>query len=145
MKRQLIAATAALSLALPGMSSPALAKDKDLLKLLLGAAAVGLVLNELNGGQLFRSGRAPATYDHETDVPFRRKADNLIPGECAMALTVNGRVREVVSDRCVREFGLDRKLPAECAFDIRTSAGTRRVYGPQCLSDYGYKVASINY
>lgn len=147
MKRYLIAAVAALSLALAG-AAPAEAKDKknnDVLKLLLGAAAVGLVLNQMNGGKLFAPSRNRTSYDNDYVPPRLGKPERLIPGECATDVTINGRLREVISDRCVREFGLSDRLPAQCAFDIRTSAGTRRVYGPQCLSDYGYRVATIRY
>lgn len=147
MKRHLIAATAALSLALSGLSMPAMAKEKkdDLIKLLLGAAAVGLILNQANGGKLFAPTRNRTVYDDDEVPPFSRQPERLIPGECAFEVNVNGRLREVVSERCTREFGLSGRLPAECAFDVRTSSGTRRVYGPQCLSDYGYRVASIRY
>lgn len=148
MKRHLIAATAALSLALSGLTAgPVAAKDRksdDLVKLLLGAAAVGLILNEMNGGRLFQPNRARTAPDPYVP-PFGREPERLIPGECAMDVKINGRWREVISERCVREFGLSRRLPAECAFDIRAEAGVRRVYGPQCLGDHGYRVATIRY
>ena len=75
----------------------------------------------------------------------RRRHVSRQPDGNACGLHLDGRLREVVSARCMREFGLSRGLPSECAFDIRTSVGRRTVYGPQCLSDYGYRVASIRY
>ncbi len=147
MKRHMIAAAAALSLALSGMAAPAAAKDRkddQLLKLILGAAAIGLVMNQMNGGQLFGPKPAPAPQPAPQPLPSYQ-TQRLIPGECAMDVMVGGRLRQVVSASCAREFGLTARLPAECAFDLQTTAGVRSVYGPQCLSGYGYRVAQIRY
>lgn len=147
MKRQMIAFATATALVLSGFAAPAEARNKknDMVKLLLGAAAVGLLLNQMN------QGKAQATplpgngwANGNNGYPYPAVA-RTVPAECVMDVTVNGRLREVVSSRCVREFGVASQLPAECAFDIRTSAGTRTVYGPQCLRDYGYRVETARY
>lgn len=146
MKRQMIAFATAAALALSGIAAPAEAKSKknDVIKLLLGAAAIGLVLNQLNQGkaQAVTPRPDPDDWDNNHSYPAVERS---VPAECVMDVTVNGRLREVVSSRCLREFGVASRLPAECAFDIRTSAGTRTVYGPQCLRDYGYVVQRARY
>ncbi|MCX8509210.1 MAG: hypothetical protein ORN49_10095 [Rhodobacteraceae bacterium] len=149
MSRQLIALTTAAALALSGFAAaPVEAKGKDAIKLLLGAAAVGLLLNQMNQGQA-RATPLPSPNrwgndDSEDDYRYP-SATRSIPAECVMDVTVNGRLREVVSERCTREFGLARNLPEECAFDVRTNAGTRSVYGQQCLRDYGYRIEAARY
>ena len=146
MKRQLIAFAAAAALALSGMVAPTTARadDKDALKLILGAAAIGLLLNQMNKNK-HKTGvnRNPQPdWDNDYEPTDYRGS---IPGECVMDVTVNNRLREVVSQRCLREFGLAGRLPAECAFDIRTSVGNRTVYGPQCLRDSGYRIEQARY
>lgn len=144
MKRQLIAFATATALALSGLAAPAEAKSKknDVIKLLLGAAAVGLILNQMNQGKAQAVTPQPYPNDWNNRYPAVGRS---VPAECVMDVTVNGRLREVVSSRCLREFGVASQLPADCAFDIRTNAGTRTVYGPQCLRDYGYRIEQARY
>lgn len=148
MKRQMIAFATATAIALSGLAAPAEAKKKnnDMVKLLLGAAAVGLLLNQLNQGKAQAVAPLPGNgwTNGNNGYPYPSVA-RTVPAECVMDVTVNGRLREVVSSRCLREFGVASQLPAECAFDIRTSAGTRTVYGPQCLGDYGYRIERARY
>lgn len=146
MKRQMIAFATAMAVALSGFAAPAEAKSKknDVIKLLLGAAAVGLILNQMNQGQARAVTPRPDPDDWNNGNPYPAVA-RTVPAECVMDVTVNGRLREVVSSRCLREFGVASQLPAECAFDIRTTAGTRTVYGPQCLRDYGYRIEQARY
>ena len=149
MKRQMIAFAAATAVALSGLAAPAEAKNKknDMVKLLLGAAAVGLLLNQMNQGTAQAVTPRPQPDDWtngNNGYPYPAVARS-VPAECVMDVTVNGRLREVVSSRCLREFGVASQLPAECAFDIRTNAGTRTVYGPQCLRDYGYRIEQARY
>lgn len=161
MKRQLIAGAAALALVLSGLTVvPAEAKGKnnDALKLLLGAAAVGILLNQMNAAQ----GATPQGFltqrpRHSPDIWSGDDEDNrwngyghairagTVPGECLTDMRMDGRLREVVSGRCLNQFGLAGSLPDECAFDVRTSYGRRTVYGPQCLRDYGYRIDRARY
>lgn len=146
MKRPLIAFATAAALVLSGFTAPAEARSKnnDMIKLLLGAAAVGLILNQMNQGKAQPVVPRPEPNDWDDDYQYPSAARK-IPSECVMDVTVNGRLREVVSSRCLREFDVARNLPAKCAFDIRTNAGTRTVYGPQCLRDYGYRIEQARY
>ncbi|WP_284165130.1 hypothetical protein [Frigidibacter sp. SD6-1] len=148
MKRQMISLAAAAAVALSGMAAPARAEDKDVLKLLLGAAAVGLLINEINKNKKTAPvARSPYPEGDPWQKPdsWKRKKAHYIPSECVMDVTIGGRLREVVSARCLKEFGLARKVPAECSFDIRTSVGTRTVYGPQCLRENGYRIEQARY
>ena len=152
MKRQMIAAITATALVLSGfVAEPASAKNKnDVLKLLLGAAAVGLLLQQLNGAQARPAGvPAPTRRSNRNDNDWNddgyMSQARTIPAECLIEVESNGRLREVVSARCLTAFGVAERIPDNCAFDIRTSAGRRTVYGPQCLRDYGYRVEAARY
>ncbi|MEZ5886171.1 MAG: hypothetical protein R3D56_04740 [Paracoccaceae bacterium] len=150
MKRQMISLAAAAALALSGMAAPVEAKDNnDVLKLLLGAAAIGILLNQANKGRAAPVTRYSYPYTgngwNYGDDDWKRKKTKFIPAVCVMDVTVGGRLREVVSARCLKEFGLARKVPAKCSFDIRTSVGSRTVYGPQCLRDNGYRIEQARY
>lgn len=164
MKRQMIAGVTALALALSGLAvQPAAAKDKNnTLKLLLGAAAVGILLNQMNGAQAAtprqflglnqpRSRGERGDWDDDEDGYGYRSGyghairAGTIPGECLTDVSVGGRLRQVVSGRCLNQFGLAGSLPDECAFDVRTYSGRRTVYGEQCLRDYGYRIARSGY
>lgn len=161
MKRQMIAGATALALVLSSLTVvPAEAKDKNnALKLLLGAAAVGILLNQMNAAQ----GQNPQGFI--TQRPRRDSGDwngdnedegyrpgfghiirsGTVPGECLTDVRMGGGLRQVVSGRCLNQFGLAGSLPDECAFDVRTSYGRRTVYGPQCLRDYGYRIDRARY
>lgn len=165
MKRQMIAGITALALALSGMAiQPAAAKDKNnTLKLLLGAAAIGILLNQMNGAQAASPRQflgVPQPRDRDDNRFWGDRDDDddgyrsgyghairagTVPGECLRDVSVGGRLREVVSGRCLNQFGLAGSLPEECAFDIRTNSGRRTVYGQQCLRDYGYRIARSGY
>ncbi len=149
MSRQLIALATAAAIAISGFAAvPAEAKGKDAIKILLGVAAVGLLLNQMNQGKARASTVLPPPdrWDNEYDDGYSQPTSGrLIPSECLMDVTVNGRLREVVSSRCARELGFAQQLPADCAFEVRTGAGSRSVYGPQCLRDYGYRIEAARY
>jgi hypothetical protein len=160
MKSRLIAAVTAAAVALGGLAAtPADAwskREQDALKIILGAAAVGVIINQLDKQD--RNDRARRAPVH--DAPFgyddgyyrdrgdwRRHDDrqvrrsHRVPEECVYDIrTSNGR-RDVVSASCMRQFGLSRGLPRECAFEIRTRKGNTPVYGPNCLESHGWRVA----
>lgn len=164
MKSRLIAAVTAAAVALGGLAAtPAHAekRNNDALKIILGAAAVGLIVNELNkSNRNSRSDRAQVyvppfgnddgyyrqqdgyrdwRYD---DNRYRNSRSQRIPSECIYDVRTSDGRRDVVSASCMREFGLSRSLPQECAFQIRTNGGRSTVYGPNCLSRYGWRIAS---
>ena len=152
MKSRLTAFVTIVALALSGISAtPVEARSKksnDTIKLLLGAAAVALLLSQTNQAQATRiTPRPDPSYDDDWDGTgfVRPSRTRRIPAECVIGVALNGRYRDVVSARCVSNFGLSGRLPEECAFDIRTRSGRRTVYGPQCLRDYGYRIGQARY
>lgn len=133
MKRQLTAMVTAFALVFTSVvATPIKARsnEDDLLKLLLGAAAVAIIIHELNDPK---------------PVPHSYRGRKVIPDECLMDVRVNGRRMEVVSGRCVRRAGISRPLPSDCAFDIRTDHGRRTVYGQKCLRSHGWRIQRVAY
>ena len=160
MRRQLTAFVTCLALVVSGLTATAAdargkKNDNDVLKLMLGAAAVGILLNQMNQGQARPVQRPvqvprfanPTPEDDSNQYrPYQRPdRSRFIPAECVMQVEVNGRLRDVVSRRCVSEMGLARRMPADCAFDIYTYGGTRTVYGERCLRNYGYRIEAAGY
>ena len=144
-KTRLIALVSATAIAL-GAAAPASAlDDRDALGLILGAAALGLIITEANKDKR-RSAPNVTRYDdgywYDDDYrqrPSRRHA--LIPAECAFKVRTHDGPRNVVSARCLNEFGIARRLPRECAFDVRVRGDMRRVFGARCLERNGFRIA----
>lgn len=144
-------AALALSTALPTPAAAMDSKDRRLLTLLLGAAAVGVIINEANkkksAPQVTRHYDDDYAYDDDRD-PYGRHRDNdrwryrTLPAECVFSLRGTHGPRDVVSSRCLGEFGMRRDLPAECGFQVDAGWGTRTVYGTRCLRENGYRIAS---
>ncbi|MGB3148114.1 MAG: hypothetical protein WBA91_10215 [Paracoccaceae bacterium] len=149
MKRQFTAFVTAAALAMATVTAqPVLAKDQtaqDISKVLLGAAIIGLILNESKKNNRSTTTSRARAVDWDDGYSKKRIRARTVPAECLMDVRINNRLREVVSSRCMREFGLSRGLPSVCAFDIRTSVGPRTVYGPKCLRDKGYRIADSRY
>lgn len=151
----LAVAALAVSTALPTPAAAMDAKDRRLLTLLLGAAAVGVLINETNKKkstpQVTRQYQYDDGYDygygHDRD-PYGRHRDNdrwryrTVPAECVFSLRGTHGPRDVVSSRCLSEFGMHRDLPAECGFQVDAGWGSRTVYGTRCLRENGYRIAS---
>ncbi len=137
MKRHVIATVAAAAIALGGLGATPVAarsdKDEKTLALILGIGAAALIYNDI-----------------QKKKDRKRRAQNVseqrpvIPGECVYELRLNGGSRDVVSQRCLGDFGLSR-LPEQCAFDVQGYGGTRRVYGARCLQDEGYRIEGARY
>lgn len=172
MKSRLIAAVTAVAIAFTSATAaPAFADsrtDKQVLTLLLGAAALGLILNESKKKKERRAATVSRDIspflppvgrdrdrrwdrdryrDHDWD---RRRGHNdrrhrLLPARCAYELkNYNGRSR-VVSRQCLADYGMHRGLPRECAFEAKGKRGWGTVYGARCLHRNGYKIANIQF
>ncbi len=81
-------------------------------------------------------------YDDNRDH-WNKKHRRTIPAQCSFQIRGNSGRRDVVSARCLSEFGMGRDLPRNCAFDVRTGRETRRVYGARCLQSNGFKIAGL--
>ena len=143
MKKQMIAAVTAIALALTSAAAtPAMAqsRENDALKVLLGAAAIGLLLSQANKDKRSKE-KAKVTRHKPYDdwKPRKKKVHHkkYIPAQCVFSV----RGHQVVSARCLQEYGIARNVPSRCAFVINTSWGQRTVYGSRCLKDRGYRLA----
>lgn len=158
MKSRLIATVTAATLAFTSaLATPVFADDrsKDALKVLLGAAAIGLVINEVNKNKRKKEQQQAAQtrrHDEWQDERWKRPSkyghrNRWIPAECVFSIRGDDRRRghdrrsDVVSARCLNEYGINRRIPERCAFDINTRWGNRTVYGARCLRDHGFKIA----
>lgn len=165
MRTRLIALVAAAAIAV-GAAAPAVAlseREQNTLALILGAVAIGAVINEANKS---RTRRAPVTTrqdsgywtdgryrdDHGYPTDHRYRYDDehskyrkgrTIPQECTFPIRSNGGRQSVVSARCLSEFGIDRHLPRDCAFDLRVGYENRRVYSARCLQRNGFRIAGL--
>ncbi len=142
MKKQMIAAVTAIALTITSAAAtPATAQDNgnDALKVLLGAAAIGLLISQANKNKR-DDDKARVTRNSRHDHRHGKNSQNnnrRIPAQCVFSV----RGHEVVSARCLQEYGIARDVPSRCAFVINTSWGQRTVYGSRCLKDRGYKLA----
>lgn len=152
MRTRLIALVSAAAIAV-GAAAPASAlseREQNALALILGAVAIGAVINEANKNN---NRRAPVTtrgdYGYWSDGRYRYYDDEhpkyrkgrTIPQACTFPIRSNGNRQSVVSARCLSEFGIDRHLPRDCAFNVRVGHENRRVYGTRCLQRNGFKIA----
>jgi hypothetical protein len=142
MKNRIIAAVTAIALTLSSAAAtPAMAQDRgnDALKVLLGAAAIGLLLNQVNKNKQDDKKQVTRNTHYTHWQPNRNYGQDKrrIPPQCVFSV----RGHDVVSARCLEEFRAARNMPSSCAFVINTSWGRRTVYGSRCLRDRGFIVA----
>lgn len=165
MMKRLTTTLSAAAVALAGLvaaPAPARADEEDLIKLLLGAAAIGLIVNEANrrGGLAARA--APPPFQGFPQQGFqppghrnppgvrngqrddwrgdRRDRDRIVPASCLFDLPGRYGPRPVVGARCVNGWDQRAAMPPACLFDVRTRQGERQVYGLECLRDRGYRI-----
>lgn len=136
MTRNFIAAITAAAIALGSLTAtPAAAlDDRETLRLLLGAIAVGVLVNELH--QNSQNNRQPAR------VSSRSRA---IPSECVFEVRTRRGWRDVVGQNCVSRAGMRGELPAACGFEVRGTRHNRVVYSVNCLRDKGYRIGAARY
>lgn len=160
------AAAAVAVTAVTASAAPARASSDDLLKLLAGAAAVGIIVTGLE-----RSSRAkprdhgridPAPDRHGKGLGARgrdhgqgahgrgkgraahrhHRSTTAIPQHCQMRTRGNQRGESYYSPRCLRAAGLtSRTLPRQCETRMRSRNGHVRVYSGRCLRNAGFRVA----
>ncbi len=139
-----IAATAVTASAAPARAS----SSSDLLKLLAGAAAVGLIVRELDRGARAKPrdhGRidpAPKKRGKGHGAGGRHRSTTAIPQHCQLRTRGNHRGDSYYSARCLRGAGLSpRQLPNRCETRLRTRNGHVQAYSGRCLRDAGFRVA----
>lgn len=161
MMKRLTTTLSAAAVALAGLvaaPAPARADEEDLIKLLLGAAAIGLIVNEANRRGAFASRAAPPPFQtfpqqgflppgHRNPPGLRngqrddwRDRNRVVPASCLFDLPGHYGPRPVVGARCVQGWDHRAAMPPACLFEARTGRGERQVYGLECLRDRGYRV-----
>lgn len=108
------------ALMLAGSVSPAQASDDQLLRLLLGAAAVAVVVH---GAQRAQS---------QPRAQHRPDSARGLPQHCRETLSIHRRHVPVYNAQCLQRAGL-RHLPRQCHEVLRTDRGQRAVYRARCL------------
>ncbi len=104
------------------------ASDDELIRFLLGAAAVAVIVHSFTD-------RPRESRPRDTG---RRYTGNVLPGHCLETLRVRGRHVDVYNARCLRQAGVTR-LPGRCAETIPTNRGQRHIYREQCLLNAGFR------
>lgn len=124
-----LAAAALATVAALAPAAPARAQDSDdLVRFLLGAAAVAVIVRAID------SNSRP-----EFISPY------VLPDACLETVRLDGRQVDVYNGRCLSRAGYSG-LPDRCAVDFRTNRGSRVGYEARCLyragyqSDHGYGV-----
>jgi len=155
LKTSIIAIVTAAAVAL-GAVAPAAAmtqQEKNALALILGAVAAGVVvdkvINDRNDDKRRKQQNAdPYGYDDNYYYEdhrwpgdrMKKRNQRVIPAECVFQIRHDDRRRDVVSPRCLNDFGLGRGLPQDCAFDARIRGDRRTVYGANCLERKGFRI-----
>lgn len=111
--------------------TPARASDDELIRFLLGAAAVAVIVHSFTD-------RPRDSRPRDTG---RRHDSNVLPDHCRETLRVRGRHVEVYNAHCLRQAGLTR-LPRHCAETIPTNRGQRQIYREHCLLNAGFRAES---
>lgn len=148
MKSRFIAGLAALALGLTAVTAtPAMAdrQSDNLLKLLLGGAAVALVIKELKDKKkkstpVYQQPRNPRWDDRDRRRDQHGWRNRMIPSRCVVQVRTHSGRQSFVSGECVEDYGFRKSLPKSCAFELRGPRGKRDFYGSQCLARNGYQI-----
>ncbi len=118
---QMILLAGAVALAgLAASTAPARAND-DVVRFLLGAAALAVIVGAVDDRH-----RA------------RHLGNRVLPDSCRETARVRGRSIDIYNARCLRRAGY-RSLPQQCHVDLRTHHGRRAGYVAHCLQQAGYR------
>ncbi len=142
MKSRLIALVAVAGLSIAG-AAPASAlseREQNTLSIILGAAALGLILKEASKDKEHAS-RRDDDYWRKNGRNWNGRNHRTIPAQCSFPIRGARGARNVVSERCLSQFGIHRNLPRSCAFNVRIGRENRRVYGANCLQNSGFRIA----
>lgn len=144
MKSRLIAAVTAAAVALGGLAAtPVSAKDhrdNDALKIILGAAAAGLIINELNKNGGNRRAQPAQIYvppfgndGGYGDGYYRNRDGYFGDGNHGGRDGYQRNWNRSDQHRSRRSH----RVPAECVYEVRTSNGWRDVVSSSCMRQFG--------
>ncbi len=109
---------------LAGGASPAKAQTSDeLIRFLLGAAAVAVVVRGIEGSASTRRVRMP---------------QGVLPAACMETVRLNRRNVDVYHSGCLGWYGINQ-LPRRCETTVRTDRGRRSYHLAQCLHETGWR------
>jgi hypothetical protein len=136
MTRSLIAAIAALSLALGGVTAtPARADNSELGRVLAGIALIAIIGAAINEGN--RPQAEPAPQPPYGYPPMRYRA---LPTACIESFDTRYGEERLFMRRCLeRNYRYAAWLPQECLTSVRTRHGYREGYEPRCLRRAGFR------
>ena len=141
MTRKLTVALAAFAIAITGLTAtPAVAlgdRERDALKIILGAAAIGLIVNQIEKRNDRR--QTPAY----TTRPNRDYWKRPIPADCIYEIRGSRGWESVVGKRCIQRSNYRGRLPEACEFRVRGKNHNRTVYGLRCLRSKGFRVETV--
>ncbi len=153
--KSLTTVAAAATIALTSLTAtPAAAlseKDRNALGIVLGIGTMALIIDgiEKDKKQVRRTERYEERYQDRYQDRWdddrreaRRDARYTVPARCVTRVETRGRIREVISGRCMERNASRVNLPQACAFDIRTDHNRREeVFGRNCLESHGYRIS----
>jgi hypothetical protein len=109
---------------LSATADPARSQTSDeLIRFLLGAAAVGVVVRAI---------------DSSASTHRSRPERGVLPAACIETVRVNRRTVDVYHTGCLGWYGINR-LPARCEKHLRTDRGRRSYHLAQCLHESGWR------
>lgn len=118
-------------------ATPVQAKDDDLAKLLVGAAALFVIAKTIDNNKKKKK-------RHGSHKPKPDKyAGKRLPGACLKRYQTEHGTERHYSAWCLEsKFKNADNLPERCWDAIWTTKGYREVYRPRCLTRSGYRIAS---
>ncbi|SHJ98128.1 hypothetical protein SAMN05444000_11677 [Shimia gijangensis] len=145
MSRKFIATIVAAAITVTGISAVPARADEDVIKFILGAAAIYALTQAIEDRNEPRvSTTSPYRPRTVEPRPLPRRARRLapIPARCLKHHeTQNGMVR-MIGKRCVnRHYHQAHRLPETCRVSRHTYNGVRHGYKPRCLRRNGFEVA----
>lgn len=169
-----LVASAAIAIAGMTPATPAAAitpQDQDVLKIVLGLAALGIIARELTEDHGDRKNQPAKRYPYGSNGggfngyfpnpnpyrpnPYRSgpwqtgpgwhgavpEASRTIPARCVVEYRDRGRTSQVVSERCFERGRRVADLPKACEVDLNTKSGRGDIYGMNCLRGRGYQIS----
>lgn len=130
MSRRVLSLALAGSIALTSIgltAAPARADHDDTAKVILGAAALFLLLNHANKA------------DNDPQYTYGRKA---LPRKCRSVIRTHHGTARIYSRGCLKSKlskASFRSLPGQCKTSIRTNHGWRTVYKERCMRRLGWR------
>lgn len=150
MSRKFIASIVAAAITVTAVSSAPARADDDLVKIIIGAAAIYALSQTLDNdrpryGTVSRE-RPPVAYRPDLTprpLPDRARKAKPIPARCLKYVeSRKGNTVRLLGQRCLnRHYRHVHRLPERCQAKVRTYNGVRYGYKPRCVRKHGFRLA----